>query len=103
MSYHFYGGGIPMSMRTIKIPYPEELPAAFGESPEEFEQRIKFLVAARLYELGRISSGRAAELAGVSRVSFLEELGRYRISVFNFSLNDLDKEISEARLRGASS
>jgi len=39
------------AMRTLEIPYPANLPAEMGESPEEFEQRLKFLVAARLYEL----------------------------------------------------
>lgn len=86
-------------MRTLEIPYPADLPEALGESPEAFEQQIKFLVAARIYELGRISSGRAAELAGMSRVEFLEELGRQRISVFNYSLEELEREIREAQAR----
>lgn len=88
-----------MGMRTLEIPYPEDLPAALGESPETFEKQIRFLVAARIYELGRISSGRAAELAGVSRAEFLDELGQYRISVFNYSMEELDQEIHEARRR----
>jgi predicted HTH domain antitoxin len=80
-----------MNMRTLEIPYPADMPEALGESPEEFERQ--FLVAAKMYELGRISSERAAELAGISRVAFLDELGRYRISVFNCSLSELEKEI----------
>ena len=87
------------AIRTLEIPYPADLPAAMGESPEVFEQQLKFLVAARMYELGRISSGRAAELAGTSRVEFLEGLGRYRISVFNYSLEELEREIREAQVR----
>ncbi len=73
-----------MNQRILKIPYPEDLPEALGETPEEFEQKLRFLVAAKLYEMGRISSGRAAELAGMERVEFLNNLGRYRISVFNY-------------------
>lgn len=88
-------------MKTLKIPYPDDLPKALGETPEEFERELKFLVAAKLYELGRISSGRAAELAGVSRVEFLNRLGRYRISVFNYPLEELEREIREARERAA--
>jgi predicted HTH domain antitoxin len=48
----------------LKIPYPDDLPEALGKTSEEFERELKFLVAAKIYELGRISSGRAAELAG---------------------------------------
>lgn len=56
-------------------------------------------MAAKLYELGYISSGRAAELAGMERVKLLSQLGRYRIPVFNYSLEELEREIREARER----
>jgi predicted HTH domain antitoxin len=86
-------------MSILKIPYPKELPQALGKTPEEFEHEMRFLVAAKLYELGRISSGRAAELAGLERKEFLNQLGRYRISVFNYSWEELEREIQEARAR----
>ncbi|HSL93514.1 MAG TPA: UPF0175 family protein [Bacillota bacterium] len=88
-----------MGIKTIEIPYPEDLPEALGESPEAFEREIIFLVAAKLYELGRISSGRAADLAGMGRVEFLDKLGQYRVSIFNYPLEELEKEIGEARTR----
>lgn len=86
-------------MKTLSIPYPDDLPEALGQAPEDFEKELRFLVAAKLYEMGRISSGRAAEMAGVDRVEFLRELGRYRISVLNYPLAELEREIEEARLR----
>lgn len=86
-------------MRVVKIPYPDDLPESLGKSPESFERQLRFLVAAKIYEMGHISSGRAAELAGMNRVEFLEELGQYRISVFNYSLSELEQEIQEARER----
>ncbi|MBA2491104.1 MAG: UPF0175 family protein [Gammaproteobacteria bacterium] len=49
---------------------------------------LRFSVAAKLYELGRFSSGRAAEMAGIERVTFLNALGRRRISVFNYSADE---------------
>jgi predicted HTH domain antitoxin len=88
-------------MKTLSIPYPEDLPEALGETPEEFERELRFLVAAKLYELGRLSSGRAAEMAGLPRVVFLSELGRHRIPVFNYSLEELEREIQEARTRAS--
>ena len=88
-----------METKTLKIPYPEDLPKALGKTPQEFEQEVRFLVAAKLYEMGRISSGRAAELTGMDRVEFLESLGRYRIPVFNYSLEELEREIREAKAR----
>jgi predicted HTH domain antitoxin len=86
-------------MRVVKIPYPDDLPESLGKSPESFERQLQFLVAAKIYELGHISSGRAAELAGMNRVEFLEELGHYRISIFNYSLSELEQEIQEAKER----
>ena len=88
-----------MHMHTLTIPYPEDLPAAVGATPDEFEHELRFLVAAKLYELGRLTSGRAADLAGLPRVEFLNTLGRYRISVFNYSLDELDQEIQDAQAR----
>ncbi|MCD6167055.1 UPF0175 family protein [bacterium] len=92
-----------MTIKTVKIPYPEDLPKALGETPEVFERELRFLVAAKLYEMGRIFSGRAAEMADMSRVEFLEALGKYRIPVFNYSLEELEREIREARERVGSS
>ncbi len=88
-----------MGTKTLEITYPEDLPGALGETSEEFERELRFLVAAKLYEMGRISSGRAAELAAMDRVQFLNNLGQYRISVFNYSLEGLEREIREARAR----
>ena len=68
-------------------------------TPEAFEQELRFLVAAKLFELGRLSSGRAAEIAGMQRVAFLNDLGRYRISAFNYSLEELEGNIREAQAR----
>jgi predicted HTH domain antitoxin len=86
-------------MPTLTIPYPEDLPAAAGATPEEFERELRFLVAAKLYELGRLTSGRAADLAGVPRVEFLAMLGRYHIAVFNCGLDELEQEIQDAQAR----
>jgi predicted HTH domain antitoxin len=86
-------------MKTLKIPYSEDILAETGETPEEFEQELRFLVAAKLYEMGRVTSGRAAEMAGMDRVPFLNELGRHRISVVNYSPEELTREIEEAKQR----
>ena len=83
----------------MKIPYPDDLPEVLGRTAEEFEDELRFLVAARLYETGLVSSGRAACLAGIGRVEFLEGLGRYDIAVFNYPLEELEREMREARDR----
>jgi predicted HTH domain antitoxin len=46
-----------------------------------------------MFELGKLSSGKAAELAGMSRIEFFEMCGRYRVSIFNYSPEDLESEL----------
>jgi len=51
------------------------------------------MAALKMFELGKLSSGRAAELAGLSRVEFLETCGRYRVSPFNYPPEDVAAEL----------
>ena len=60
-------------------------------------EEIRMLAAVKLYELGRVSSGRAAELAGLSRVAFLDRLGRYNVSPFQVTPDELKAEVEGFR------
>lgn len=68
-------------MGTLTIKYPEEILISLKESKDEFSRELKTAAAVKLYELGRLSSGKAAKLAGMDKVSFLKILGKYQISV----------------------
>ena len=70
---------------SVNLEYPADVRTALRETKEEFARDLLMLAAVKLYELGKISSGKAAALAGTDRVSFLLGLGRYRVSVFNRS------------------
>ncbi|MBI2975688.1 MAG: UPF0175 family protein, partial [Chloroflexi bacterium] len=59
---------------------------------ESFGREILVLAAVKLFEIGRLSSGRAAELAGMSRVEFLLSLNRYKVFPFAAELNDLESK-----------
>lgn len=54
------------------------------------QQELRTLSAVKLYELGHLSSGRAAELAGMGRVEFLLSLPRYKVFPFEVELRDLE-------------
>lgn len=58
-------------MKAIEIEYPEAWAAASGSSAEAFERDARMAAAVKLFEPGRLTSGQAAQLAGVSRVAFL--------------------------------
>ena len=84
---------------TVSVEYPAGVRMALRETKEEFAEELKMLAAVKLYELGKISSGKAAALAGTDRVSFLLGLGRYRVSVFNYTPEELEREVAEAKTR----
>lgn len=56
-----------------------------------FANELRMLAAVKLYELGRLSSGRAAELAGMPRVEFLLSLRRYRVFPLDTELDELEQ------------
>jgi predicted HTH domain antitoxin len=62
---------------------------------EEIEQHIRLMAALKMFELGKISSGKASELAGMSRTEFLEACGRYRVSIFNYPDDQAETEIKK--------
>jgi len=79
-----------MSIRQIVIDVPEKVLLAEKTDEASFARELRMLAAVKLYELGRLSSGRAAELAGMSRVEFLLALSRYKVFPFQAELNDLE-------------
>ncbi len=76
------------------LEYPTELPLLLKLSRAEFEAEVRFLAAAKLYELGRISSGKAARMADVQRAEFLTRLGEYGIPAVNFSGDEVAAEVA---------
>ena len=84
-------------METATISYPDEVRLSLGLTDAQFVDEIRMAAAAKLFELGRLSSGRAAELAGVSRIRFLHELARYGVDTFSLSEDDLLRDVANAR------
>lgn len=82
---------------SLTIPYGDDLLLALGLSPAEFSAEAAFVLAAKLYELGRLTSGQAAKLCGKERVDFLLELPRVRVTVSNLQAEDADDDAAFAR------
>jgi len=79
-----------MITRQIVIEIPETILLAEKTDEASFGKEMRILSAVKLYELGRLSSGRAAELAGMSRIEFLYALDRYKVFPFAAELSDLE-------------
>ncbi len=82
--------------RTLTIPYTDDLLLSLKESPEEFEAEARLLLAVKLYELGRVSTGRAAEIAGIGRVEFMFALNRFGLSPIGVDPEELAEDLANA-------
>lgn len=83
-------GECGMTYHQITIDIPESVLLAEKMDAASFGRQMRLLTAIKLYELGRLSSGRAAELAGMSRVEFLLRLGDYQVFPLLADLESLE-------------
>ena len=74
-----------MSVAELRVELPETL------SVDE----ARMLLAVKLYEVGRVTLGQASKIADLSKQAFLETLGRYKVPVFNYSPDDLRRELED--------
>ena len=80
-------------MQTISVEIPTTTFAALGESPDEFVNEMRIAAAVKWYELGRLSQGKAAEVAGLSRTAFIDALSRFRVSPIQITAEELAREL----------
>ncbi len=83
-------------VNELKILYPDALPDILQETREEFEREARMALAAKLFEMKRISSGMAATIAGVDRVTFLLSLHRYNVAAIDLSEDELHDDVNNA-------
>ncbi len=68
-------------MATVTIEYPDEILVSLKETQGDFSEELKIAAAVKLYEMGKLSSGKAARLAGMDKISFLKIFGKYQVSI----------------------
>ena len=84
-----------MSLEFI-VQYPETFPDVLGDTPEQFEAEAKWAMAVKLFELKRLSSGMAAMLVGVDRITFLLKLADYGVSMIDLPERELLSDLENA-------
>jgi predicted HTH domain antitoxin len=89
-------GGTLGIMRAVTIEIPENVLVGSGQSTEDFAKEAKLLLFAKLFELGRVSSGKAAETCGMTRVEFLFAAGKLGVSPVQLDAEELTRELADA-------
>lgn len=75
-----------MSVFTVQIPDSLKI--------NSFE--LKMMIASKLFEDGRLSSGQAAEIVGISKRAFIELMGKYEVSLFGYDYEALEEDLKNA-------
>jgi predicted HTH domain antitoxin len=83
-------------MSAVQLDIPEETLISLKTDAEAFARDLKLLAAVKLFELGKLSSGRAAQLAGMPRVEFLLALRHYQVSPFQMTAEELAQDVLNA-------
>jgi predicted HTH domain antitoxin len=84
------------AMNILTLSYPETLPDSARLSRREFEETMRFAMAAKLFELGRVSSGQAAQLVPMDRYTFLKALKQAGVAMIQWDLDEFEDEVSNA-------
>lgn len=83
-------------MYTITLTIPEDTLQALQTTPEHLSEEMLLAAAVKLYELGRLSSGAAANLAGIPRTVFLSKLADYGVDTFGLTEAELAQDLANA-------
>lgn len=76
----------------MTITIPDNLAEMLHVAPDAVTDEVRMVLAVKLFEMGRMSSGAASEIAGVPKPVFMQRLGEYGVSVFDITEEELKAE-----------
>lgn len=81
---------------ALQLDMPEGVFSALRKEPAEFTKELRLAAAVKWYEMGIVSQEKASEIAGLSRSAFISALSRFKVSPFQYSAADIEKELHNA-------
>lgn len=82
-------------MHTLSLEYPDDLLITSGKSPQALETELRFLLAVKLFEIRRLSLGKAATFCNMNKPQFMYELGRLQVPVINLDDDQIADELCD--------
>ena len=79
---------------VLTVRLPADIRQMLNRTPEEISRDLRLYAALMFFRLGKLSSGAAAEMAGIPRVMFLDMCGDYDIAVSQISPDELQRELA---------
>ena len=89
-------GGKDPTMGEVTLQVPDDLDAALNVSPDALARELSLAAAVKLFEMRKISAGKAAELAGLPKPLFLAKLAELGVSASTLSAEDITADIGSA-------
>ena len=86
-----------MNTQTITVDFPSDILLTLNENENELKQDIKLSLAIRLYILQKLTIGKAAQIAGLSRFDFETVLSDNEVSISNLTIDDVINDIQKLR------
>jgi predicted HTH domain antitoxin len=83
-----------MEMVHLSIDLPRDVLSALRQDPDGFMREMRTAAAVKWYENGVISQGKAAEIAGLTRAEFINALNRFKVSPFQYSVDETVSEVT---------
>jgi len=75
-------------MKTVTLNIPDNV--------DIDEKEISKMLAAQLYDMGKLSLGQAANLVGLTKEEFMDELGKFKVSIFGETMKDIERDLNNA-------
>ena len=82
-----------MSVTKAEVEFPEEILFSLKEKKDTFVKQMKLYTAMKLFEMGKLSLGKACALAGYKKWDFIHLLSQHKISIFNYESDEIEKDV----------